>query len=176
MRKKIFIVLGVIIAIVCVGLFIHIKNTNNQANVYYRTYTKNGWSKWSKNGVISGDGESDILNIEIKIKSKLKGDIIYKLYQGSEWTNVTKENEKVSGMKVTLSNTLYRKYNIFYRTYNDEDEWLEWANNYQISGNKDKAIKKIQIKLIEKDSSVDDFLEDYYLKEIKSKNFNEEGE
>ena len=176
MRKKIFIVLGVIIAIVCVGLFIHIKNTNNQANVYYRTYTKNGWSKWSKNGMVSGDGESDILNIEIKIKSKLKGDIIYKLYQGSEWTNVTKENEKVSGMKVTLSNTLYRKYNIFYRTYNDEDEWLEWANNYQISGNKDKAIKKIQIKLIEKDSSVDDFLEDYYLKEIKSKNFNEEGE
>jgi len=176
MRKKIFIVLGVIIAIVCVGLFIHIKNTNNQANVYYRTYTKNGWSKWSKNGVVSGDGESDILNIEIKIKSKLKGDIIYKLYQGNEWTNVTKRNEKVSGMKVTLSNTLYRKYNIFYRTYNDEDEWLEWANNYQISGNKDKAIKKIQIKLIEKDSSVDDFLEDYYLKEIKSKNFNEEGE
>lgn len=176
MRKKIFIVLGVIIAIICVGLFIYIKNTNNQANVYYRTYTKNGWSKWSKNGVISGDGKSDILNIEIKIKSKLKGDIIYKLYQCSEWTNVTKENEKVSGMKVTLSNTLYRKYNIFYRTYNDEDEWLEWANNYQISGNKDKAIKKIQIKLIEKDSSVDDFLEDYYLKEIKSKNFNEEGE
>ncbi len=176
MRKKIFIVLGVIIAIICVGLFIHVKNTNNQANVYYRTYTKNGWSKWSKNGVISGDGESDILNIEIKIKSKLKGDIIYKLYQGSEWTSVTKENEKVYGMKVTLSNTLYRKYNIFYRTYNDKDEWLEWANNYQISGNKDKAIKKIQIKLIEKDSSVDDFLEDYYLKEIKSKNFNEEGE
>lgn len=176
MRKKIFIVLGVIIAIVCVGLFIHIKNTNNQANVYYRTYTKNGWSKWSKNGMVSGDGESAILNIEIKIKSKLKGDIIYKLYQGSEWTNVAKKNEKVSGMKITLSNTLYKKYNIFYRTYNDEDEWLEWANDYQISGNKDKTIKKIQIKLLEKDSSVDDFLEDYYLKEIKSKNFSEEGE
>lgn len=176
MRKKIFIVLGVIIAIVCVGLFIHIKNTNNQANVYYRTYTKNGWSKWSKNGMVSGDGESAILNIEVKIKSKLKGDVIYKMYQDSEWANATKKNEKVYGMKITLSNTLYKKYNIFYRTYNDEDEWLEWANNYQISGNKDKAIKKIQVKLLEKDSSVDDFLEDYYLKEIKSKNFNEKGE
>ena len=59
MRKKIFIyVIAVSVFIIALLAILNSKNdgmeNTKKVSIYYKTYTNNGWSKWSKNGITSG--------------------------------------------------------------------------------------------------------------------------
>ena len=172
LNKKEIIILIISLLIFLSALFFFIINNNldKTPDIYYRTYTKEqGWSKWCKNGKISGNGINKILNIELKLE---KGIVEYSLYKNEKWiTSPTKKNSEVFGFKSQLNGPISNEYILYYRTYNKKDKWLGWTNYNEISGNKKESISKIQIKLLLKDSSLDDKLEDFSTGKEKSINF-----
>lgn len=170
--KKILI-LGLLVFAVIFMIVFMIKKFNTDGmeqtkgvTVYYRTYTKeHGWSRWSKNGVTSGNKKDDILNIEVKVKSKTNGDISYRIYNSDgKWQkNKTfgskTKTEEIQGLKLTLIGTLSRKYDVLYRFYVN-GKWTNWYSN---GYNKEikKTIKAIDIKLLPKDANLNKYLRDY---------------
>lgn len=172
-KKLVLIVLLILIIIIAGTMIIKKVNSdgmenNGITNVYYRTYTKeNGWSKWSKNGKTSGNQKDNILNIEIKLKKKETSKIVYRVYNtkndwSDEYTIDSKmKNQSINAIKLATSASVYRKSNICYRTYNDEDKWLEWTCDGEISGNKEKEIKALEIKIIPKNVIQKDYLKDF---------------
>lgn len=158
----------IIILIICIALIglLLVKNyfDNKIPSIYYRTYTKeNGWSKWVKDGKTSGDKKTNIQNIQIKVKNNT--DVIYSLYT-DDWSNSYNvsskiKNKDIKGIKISLMDKLYKKYDIYYRTYNSDNEWLEWSSDYLISGNKNKTINAIEIKIIPKNVIRYDNLKEY---------------
>ena len=185
MKDKKFLILCIsIVMIFVIGISIFLFVNREHANVYYRTYTKeNGWSKWVKNGKESGNGKDPILNIEIKVRSNYKGGVDYAVYQNGKWTNTIGnitdgkfDNKTIYGIRVGLIGKLGKNYNIYYRTYNTSDKWMEWTSAAGSSGNKSSSIKKIQMKVLLDDSSLEDSLEDYYDNDDASKDLKEAGE
>ena len=167
--KKILI-LGLLVFAVIFMIVFMLKKFNTDGmeqtkgiKVYYRTYTKeNGWSKWSKNGLTSGNKEDDILNIEVKVKPKKQGGVTYNVYQ-KEWSGNTEKlkKQKIKSVKFGLVGKMYRKYDVCYRTYNETNKWLEWACDGEISGNKTKNIKALEVKIIPKNVIKNDYLREY---------------
>ena len=167
MKKNRIIIFFIVLLLIVLGLCILTKYiVNKTPSVYYRTYTKEkGWSKWVKDGKTSGNLKNDITNIQIKLKKDNKG-IIYNIYT-KDWQeesyNVDSKikNSNIKGIKISLMDKNYKKYDIYYRTYNEDNKWLEWASDYQISGNKNKNIKGIEIKIIPKNVVQKDYLTDF---------------
>ena len=152
-KEIIILIVSLLIFLSALIFFIINNNLDKTPDIYYRTYTKEqGWSKWSKNGKISGNGINKILNIELKLE---KGIVEYSLYKNEKWiTSPTKKNSEVFGFKSQLNGPISNEYILYYRTYN-----------------KKESISKIQIKLLLKDSSLDDKLEDFSTGKEKSINF-----
>lgn len=168
MRKKIFIsVIAVSIFIIALLAILNSKNdgmeNTKQVKIYYKTYTNNGWSKWSKNGITSGNYNDSIKNIKVKVKSKTNGYIVYNIYSNDEWIeNEPDDNQKdLKGLKLANVNTLNKKFDICYRTYNKKDKWLSWTCNGNISGNINENITALEIKIIPKNIVKYDWLKDY---------------
>ena len=172
--ERILILIAIfIISISLVALIIHSKNNGKgviftkNIKVYYRTYTENGgWSSWSKNGKTSGNLKADIKNIEIKVKKKNMGSVVYRITDGKELSeendiNASFKKQDINGLKVGLTDTLKKKYDICYRTYNKKNKWLEWTCNGEYSGNKDENITGVEIKIIPKNSIKYDYLKNY---------------
>ena len=123
----------------------------------YRVYTEDGWSRYYKNGQIVGDNNKKILAIEAKVSSNKTGQIFYNTYGIN---NTFKDNDTFNGdtsgnkkdnlyaVKFGITDDLYKEYKIYYRTYNKIDGWLDYAEDYMISGNNEVNIEKIQIKII----------------------------
>ena len=121
-------------------------------NIYYRTYSKEkGWTRWSQNGQINGNKKYAIKAIEIKVKSKNKGNIFYNTYSNKEWMLNDSYSGKTSGdmkndiskIKMMLSDTLYNKYIIKYRFYTD-GRATDYSKNYEeLTG--EKPVNQIQI-------------------------------
>lgn len=176
--KSKFIILVLCIIAVLSSLIIikFLRTDTNEYKISYRTYDKKkGWSKWYKNGKTAGDGVNAIQKIEIKVKSK-DDSVKIELFENGKWNTLVDKNAKIKdayALRLSISRSLYKDYNIFYRTYNKKDKWLEWAYNYEISGNKKAPITKLQIKILKKEVSLEDYLEDYNLVEKKSKGFSE---
>lgn len=174
-KKKSIIVLIVTIILIFI-LFLLFNNGSIITNVYYRTYTKeNGWSKWSKNGETSGDLKNDILKIEIKTNDK-NGEAVFRTYSvNNKWSSkeikVNKNNENIVGIVFGLTDKLKRTSTICYRTYNDENRWMEWSCDGQTNGNINNNIKGLEVKVFLKNTSLDDYLKDYSKKEISSIGF-----
>lgn len=136
--------------------------------VKYRTYTKEkGWSKWTKNGLTSGNKKDSIKSVQVKFITS--EDILYSMYTEDEkWTdysNMEKENKKnINAVKMNLYYGQSINYEICYRTYNKKDKWLEWnCDNDGISGNSKENIRAIQIKVIPRDIIKNEYLKDYDL-------------
>lgn len=168
-KKIIFIAVLILIIIFSIILIINSKNnlnTLNNVKLYYRTYTKEkGWSSWSKNGEVSGNLNYDILNIEFKLKTKEKGNVIYRVYD-ENWNesnniNTKIKNEEIKALRMSLTDTLDKKYIIYYKTYNKADKWLDYSFDGIINGNANEVIKGIKIKIIPKNVVEDEWLEDY---------------
>ena len=169
-KKKIIIFLSVFIAIVITIFVLVLLKVNKGViktegiKVYYRIYTKDGVSKWFKNGQIAEIKQNKITGFESKIETKYNGHI---LYNTTSSTNDFDDNDSydgelagnkkdgIYGIKFNLTDELYQNYNIYYRTYNKKDGWLDWTNNYAISGDNEVDIEKIQIKVIKNTDSID---------------------
>ena len=54
----------------------------------------------------------------------------------------------IYGIRLSLSDELYKKFNIVYRTYNKKDGWLDWTTDYRISGDNGVDIEMIEIKVV----------------------------
>ncbi len=176
-NKKIFIgvFISFVIIIFLVLVFNNLKNDGMQQagifNVYYRTYTnEDGWSRWSKNGMTSGNIKKsyNIKNIEFKIGMFSKGSFSYTVYNKkngwlSRLSNSQKmKNQNFSAIRFSPDTKIDKKYQICYRTYNKKDKWLEWTcGKDAISGNKNENISGIQIKIIPKDVIKNEYLKDY---------------
>lgn len=178
---KYSLLVAIIIPLICLIIIIsHNYNSLYKVNVKYRTYTKEkGWSRWSKNGEVSGNGKDEILNIEVRVKTKArtKGGVRYYVYQNKKWTSSEKlKNKTVYGFKAHLFDEIAYEYDIYYRTYNKKDKWFDWSNNSTISGNKNIPITKIQIKTINTNLSLEDRLEDYHFKGTRSVDFEKAGD
>lgn len=176
--RNIILTALVVLSISIFVLFLYKIGFNYKSNIYYRTYTKeNGWSRWVKNGKTSGNGKDSILNIQLKVKTK--GDnLYYAFYQAPDtWvTNRDKSDEKIYGFKANLKNALKENYSIYYRTYNNKNKWFEWSTDEVINGNKKVPITKIEIKILKNNTSLDDHLEDYRIREIQSIGFEKVGD
>ena len=186
-KKKIILIVAIILVTILLVLLSRTRSNDGMENsgilnVYYRTYTKeNGWSKWSKNADTSGNQKDSIQNIEVKVGVKKQGVITYNIYNKDGWTSNHTidskiENKNIKAIKLASTENINKKYNICYRTYNDEDKWLHWTCDGEISGNKDKIIKAIEIKIVPRGAVLEDYLKDYCESETISKGFYEVGE
>lgn len=139
------------------------------AKIKYRVYIqKKGWSKWVKSGVTAGNYKNPISMIQIKQST---GDDIVFSYtpDGNKWV----ENLNLSADNLGTKNTTIRavkfdtyvnqavKYDIYYRTYNKKNKWLEWTSNYNVSGNKNEDILAFSMKIIPVNVIKSDYLKDF---------------
>ena len=184
-KKKLILI--IVTAIILVTLIVIIVNKFNNdgmensgiLNVYYRTYTKEkGWSKWSKNGITSGNKKDNILNIEVKTK---RGEqVVYTVLNEENYSydetdgmynvDLSKGNYNVKGIIVDLTDSINKKYDVCYRTYNEENKWLNWSCDGQVSGNNDKVVKSIEVKIIPKNVIKYEYLKDFS-RNINSTNY-----
>lgn len=166
MKKKLLIAVLIIIVLagITFGISYFIVNKDvvrtQGIELEYRVYNSNGWSKWYKNGQIAGEKGNNIKGIQIKVKSEKNGHVFYNTYSDSltfedndEYDGATSGNlkEPIKGIKITLSDQLYKSYILYYRTRNEKNDWLGWSNNFDVpNGNKDAAMDQIQIKVLRK--------------------------
>lgn len=171
--KKKIILLILIFVILIMGVIILVNNKNDGMEqsgiltVKYRTYSdKNGWSKWTKNGITSGNLNDNISNIGLKLRTK-DGTISYKTYSMDDGWSDSKEIDKkyndknIYGVSFELIEGIYKKYNICYRTHNKENKWLEWSCNGDMNGNSKQNVNGIQIKIIPKKTILREYLKGY---------------
>lgn len=172
-KSKKIILLIVIFVILIVGAVILVNNKNDGMEqsgvltVKYRTFSKkNGWGKWTKNGITSGNLNDDISNIDFKLKTK-DGSILYQTYSTENGWSEAKEidknydNENINGIKIELIDGIYKKYSICYRTYNKKNKWLEWSCNGQVNGNNSQEVNGIQVKIVPRGIILRNYLKDY---------------
>lgn len=181
LKYKNQIILGSIVLLVLIVSLIVLSKLDTDGmrnygiyNVKYKVYQNGKWTKNSKNGMTVGDKKNPIQNISISVKQKF-GRINYYTYT-NDWSDQMFESSRenynqIYGLKFNLTNTLYKKYSICYRTYNKKDEWLNWACDGEISGNKEEPITALEIKIIPKGGLKFDYLKDYNKKIITSNNF-----
>lgn len=157
-RKQIMFIC---VFVVLLSFFLFSLIEDEKVNTSYRVYTKNGWSKWSKNGKISGDKKNAISKIEIKIKN---GNTIIVTNYGDEWNELKKDNKSnIKGIKILNEYKFSKKYQTCYRTFNKKNKWLNWTCDSNVpSGNKNQNILAIEIITIPNNVVLGDYLKDYY--------------
>ena len=150
-KGKTITIIAVIIVLLIGLIFLLI---NKREGIYYRTYSKkSGWTSWVKNGKTCGKKGEPITAIQIKVQSKTKGNIFYDAYINGKWVEsdskdgdtLKKSKKEFKGIYVALTGDLYKKYNVYYRTRNKENDWLSWAYNGNISGNAEQSMDQIKI-------------------------------
>lgn len=166
MKKKVLI--SIVAIALLVGILFGVKYFILEGDVVrtkgieleYRVYNTDGWSKWYKNGQIAGEKGKTISGIQIKVKSDKTGHVFYNTYSetlnfedNDEYDGETSGNlkEPIKGIKITLSDQLYKSYILYYRTRNNKNDWLGWSKEFDVpSGNVSEAMDQIQIKVLRK--------------------------
>lgn len=173
--KKILLIIIFVIFVLGIIAFANSKNDGmkniNDVSIYYRTFTlKNGWSKWSKNGIISGSTDGNpIKNIEIKIKTNQKTDYSYSIYTKEKgWIDDNLGRYNVNAIRLNLYGIFSKKYDICYRTYNKKNKWLDWSCNYDINGNALENITALELKVIPRHAIKKEYLKDFSNSDINS--------
>lgn len=177
-NKIIFGIIVILMLIISMIIFYKYDNDgmNNSGihNVKYKISQNDEWTKYSKNGMVVGNKENPIQNLSIKM-NETDGRIFYNVYT-NKWSEqnyqAMDENvKKIYGLKIGISNTLRKKYDVCYRTYNKKDKWLNWICDGDISGNKKEPITALEIKIIPKKVIKFDYLKDYNKNLEANKNF-----
>ena len=166
MKKK--LLMSLVAIVLLVGILFGVKYFILEGDVVrtkgieleYRVYNTDGWSKWYKNGQIAGEKGKPISGIQIKVKSDKTGHVFYNTYSGTLTFNDNDEydgktsgdlKESIKGIKITLSDELYKGYILYYRTRNEKDNWFGWSKKYEeYNGDIDEAMDQIQIKVVRK--------------------------
>ena len=172
-NKNVILALIIIILLLVFSIGMYFVNNRDVINtsgikLYYRVYTSDGWSKWYKNGQVAGKENKSITAIEAKIETDKEGHILYNTYSA---TNDFEDNdsydgetggdkkEGIYGIKFFLSDEVFKNYKIYYRSHNKKDGWMDYATDYNISGDNEVEIDKIQLKILLKDSAFSESLE-----------------
>ena len=159
--NRLIIISAIVVILLSLFFLIHFTISNpiirtKGIKIYYRTYTKEkGWTRWSQNGQVNGN-KYPIRKIQIKVKSNYVGNVFYNTRSNKKWMINDVSSGKTSGnskypidtIRVMLSDTLYKKYELRYRIKYGE-QWTEWYRNYyKLRSN--EPIENIQIEVIEK--------------------------
>lgn len=166
-KNKIVIGLVILILVILIVLFSIVKKNidDSKTKLYYRVYTEDGWSIWYYNNQVAGEKNKKILAIEAKIESEETGHILYNTFSSNndfsdndsyDGEIAGDKKEPIYGIKMFISDNLYKNYKLYYRTYNKKDEWLGWTSNYNVSGDNEVDIEQIQIRLIDNDELFDE--------------------
>lgn len=145
--------------------------------ISYRTYTKDfGWSKWSKNGITSGNMENEIQNIEFRMPFKNTDVVLdYYLYSENEWIedlDMKKELKNIKAIKLaSMDKKIFNNYNVCYRTYNKTTGWLKWSCNGTANGTHSDNITAIEVKIVPRNVIMRDYLKEYDDNNILSDEF-----
>lgn len=163
-KKKMLIYGGIFLLIViCILLLIFfVFNNNKYASIKYQVYTSKGFSSSKKDGEIIETTEP-IKGLRIISSSKYDGLIYVDISNKNENKRCYTEDEcilkeNIEKLSFNLTDTLKQKYDIYYRIYSN-NKWSIWNSNSSIvEGNE---ITKIQIKLVPKNSYLEDYLDEY---------------
>ena len=163
-NKKVLILLLSIVILMSLTIFVLINIEKDVIKtdgitLEYKILNEDGWSKSYKNGQIAGKENKSIMAIQAKIKSEKYGHILYNICSSDNCfsLNDTYDGEVIGdkknsiyGVKFYLTDDLFKNYEIYYRTHNKKDGWLEWTSRYNISGDNEVDIDQIQIKILKK--------------------------
>lgn len=146
-KDKKFIMLFILIIFIFIFILLF---SNKKTNIYYRDINSR---KYAKNGAIL-ENNNGFNGIGFKINNH---SFSYQFYT-NKWNDINdasvnnKYKNKIYGIRLSLDSNLSKEYDICYRTYNKKDKWLKWTCDYEINGDINYKITKLQVKLIKKDS------------------------
>ena len=174
-NKKLWLLIAcIIVVIVLIILFIPSLKTDGMRNdasikFYYKVHTKNGWSKWSYNGIISGNLKDPIDGIKFKNNSLTSGKVYIKTNTNKKWNSVDcteKETclykNNINGIKASMLGMIDKKYDIYYRVHTKKDGWFTWTSNGIKAGSSNNSVDGIQIKIVPKNAYLKEYLKDYF--------------
>lgn len=183
-NKKLWLIVGIFLVILILLFVFVFRKTDGMANdrkvrIYYQVHTKDGWSKYAVGGLISGDEKTVINGVNIKNKSRYKGEVYIRTYTNGKWNTDCFEKEKctykqnIKGIKVALGETLGKKNDVYYRVHTQTGKWLSWVYNGESAGLKDSYIDAIQIKIVPKFAYLPDYIKNYKNVEENTNNLEE---
>lgn len=156
--------------------------------LYYNTHISNlGWSGYSNDGEVSGNRDEGLEALSIFLSNQAYiGDIEYKSFvEGGSFEEEYRKNGEVSGttgqsksinaVRIRLTGEVKEHYDIYYRVYIDKIGYLDWAKNDEITGSEIYKIKTIEIKLLDKNESINSGGNIFCHSNIKYKSFNEDA-
>lgn len=172
-KKKMLLILAFILIIIFILFLVIAKPFENDKmenagikNIKYRVYTKDGWSKWTKNGITAGDKKHKIKNVQIKVSFKNNDSKLdYYLYNNGKWVSdldIKNNLKNIRGFKLAfMDQKLMKKYNICYRTHTKNSNWLNWSCDGATNGIINEDINALEIKIIPKNVIMRNYLKDY---------------
>lgn len=137
--------------------------------VTYRVYERGiGWSGWAGNGKTAGTSGKSIATEALCVKVAdlgVDGSVAYSAHmQRAGWTGESTggkavgsagSNLRMEAVKIHLTGTAARTYDIYYRVHSAGYGWLDWAKNGAPAGTEgySKAVEAIQVKLVRKNGA-----------------------
>ncbi len=141
------------------------KLVDDRASILYKTHVQDiGWQDFVQDGKMSGtSGRSKRLEgIQIKLSSKLKGNVEYQTHvQDIGWqgwksngtmSGTSGQSKRLEAIRIKLSGEIANKYDVYYRVHCQDFGWLGWAKNGEASGSEgfSKRLEGIEIRLVKK--------------------------
>ena len=141
------------------------KLVDDRASILYKTHVQDiGWQDFVQDGKMSGtSGRSKRLEgIQIKLSSKLKGNVEYQTHvqdigwQGWKYngtmSGTSGQSKRLEAIRIKLSGEIANKYDVYYRVHCQDFGWLGWAKNGEASGSEgfSKRLEGIEICLVKK--------------------------
>lgn len=141
------------------------KLVDDRASILYKTHVQDiGWQDFVQDGKMSGtSGRSKRLEgIQIKLSSKLKGNVEYQTHvQDIGWqgwksngtmSGTSGQSKRLEAIRIKLSGEIANKYDVYYRVHCQDFGWLGWAKNGEASGSEgfSKRLEGIEICLVKK--------------------------
>ena len=141
------------------------KIVDDRASILYKTHVQDiGWQDFVQDGKMSGtSGRSKRLEgIQIKLSSKLKGNVEYQTHvQDIGWqdwksngtmSGTSGQSKRLEAIRIKLSGEIANKYDVYYRVHCQDFGWLGWAKNGEASGSEgfSKRLEGIEIRVVKK--------------------------
>lgn len=141
------------------------KLVDDRAFILYKTHVQDiGWQDFVQDGKMSGtSGRSKRLEgIQIKLSSKLKGNVEYQTHvqdigwQGWKYngtmSGTSGQSKRLEAIRIKLSGEIANKYDVYYRVHCQDFGWLGWAKNGEASDSEgfSKRLEGIEIRLVKK--------------------------
>ena len=156
------ILLLIIICVILLKFFLF--NNDSYASIKYQVYVDNKASSTKKDGGII-ESDKSINGIKLSVDSKYKGLVYTDISNIDESKECYTDEEciltnKIDKISFGLTETIFDKYDIYYRVYSN-NKWSTWENNGTTIDTEEKGFNKIQIRLVPKHAYLGDYLDGY---------------